>query len=69
MVQSQLDMTEHNFYLDNNLDSGYGVTVSVTAHICIAANPIRVTEDIEELSDNLYELNDTIHSYGLAFLC
>lgn len=38
------------------------------AQLCIAANLIRVTETIEEVSDHLYELNDTIHSYGLASL-
>lgn len=65
MAKSQLDMTEYNFHPSNNLDSGYGVTESVTAQLCIAANLIRVTESIEELSDKVGELNDTIHSYGM----
>lgn len=65
MAKSQLDMTEYNFHPSNNLDSGYGVTESVTAQLCIAANLIRVTESIEELSNKVGELNDTIHSYGM----
>lgn len=65
MAKSQLDMTEYHFHPSNNLDSGYGVTESVTAQLCIAANLIRVTESIEELSDKVGELNDTIHSYGM----
>lgn len=65
MAKSQLDMTEYNFHPSNNLDSGYGVTESVTAQLCIAANLIRVTESIEELSDKVGELNDTIHSYSM----
>lgn len=64
MAKSQLDITEYNFHPSNNLDSSYGVTVSVTAQLCTAANLIRVAESIEELSDKVGELNDTIYSYG-----
>lgn len=32
--------------------------------LCTAANLIRVAESIEELSDKVCELNDTINSYG-----
>ena len=64
MAKSQLDMTEYNFHSSNNLDSSYGVTVSATAQLCTAANLIRVAESIEELSDKVGELNDTIYSYG-----
>lgn len=39
-------------------------TVSATAQLCTAANLIRVAESIEELSDKVGELNDTIYSYG-----
>ena len=65
MAKSQLDMTEYHFHPSNNLDSGYGVTESVTAQLCTAANLIRVAESIEELSDKVCELNDTIYSYGM----
>ena len=65
MAKSQLDMTEYHFHPSNNLDSGYGVTESVTAQLCTAANLIRVVESIEELSDKVGELNDTIYSYGM----
>ena len=64
MAKSQLDITEYNFHPSNNLDSSYGVTVSVTAQICTAANLIRVAESIEELSDKVGELNNTIYGYG-----
>lgn len=64
MAKSQLDITEYNFHPSNNLDSSYGVTVSVTAQLCTAANLIRVAESIEELSDKVGELNDTIYSYS-----
>lgn len=64
MAKSQLDMTEYNFHPSNNMDSSYGVTVSVTAQLCVAANLIRVAENIEELSDKVGELNDTIYSYS-----
>lgn len=33
--------------------------------LCTAANLIRVVESIEELSDKVGELNDTIYSYGM----
>lgn len=33
--------------------------------LCTAANLIRVVESIEELSDKVDELNDTIYSYGM----
>lgn len=68
MAKSQLDMTEYHFHPSNNLDSGYGVTESVTAQLCTAANLIRVAESIEELSDKVCELNDTINSYGKEVL-
>lgn len=64
MAKSQLDMTEYNFHPSNNMDSSYGVTVSVTAQLCVAAKLIRVAENIEELSDKVGELNDTIYSYS-----
>ena len=56
MAKSQLDMTEYHFHPSNNLDSGYGVTESVTAQLCTAANLIRVAESIEELSDKVSKL-------------
>lgn len=56
MAKSQLDMTEYHFHPSNNLDSGFGVTESVTAQLCIAANLIRVAESIEELSDKVSKL-------------
>ncbi len=56
MAKSQLDMTEYHFHPSNNLDSGYGVTESVTAQLCTAANLIRVVESIEELSDKVSKL-------------
>lgn len=34
--------------------------------LCTAANLIRVVESIEELSDKVGELNDTIYSYGVG---
>ena len=52
----------------DDFDDAISPRVSAMAQLCIAANLIRVTETIEEVSDRLYELNDTIHSYGLASL-
>lgn len=52
----------------DDFDDAISPRVSAMAQLCIAANLIRVTETIEEVSDHLYELNDTIHSYGLASL-
>ena len=56
MAKSQLDIAEYHFHPSNNLDSGYGVTESVTAQLCTAANLIRVVESIEELSDKVSKL-------------
>lgn len=66
MAQSQLDMTEYNFHPSNNLDSGYGVTVSVTAQLCIAANLVTLIERAEDLSDKISELDNTLYSLGMA---
>lgn len=66
MAQSQLDMTEYNFHPSNNLDSGYGVTVSVTAQLCIAANLVTLIESVEDLSDKVGELDNTLYSFGMA---
>lgn len=66
MAQSQLDMTEYNFHPSNNLDSGYGVTVSVTAQLCIAANLVTLIESVEDLSDKVGELDNTLYSLGMA---
>ncbi|UZN41862.1 hypothetical protein LDX54_08925 [Lactobacillus sp. IBH004] len=52
----------------DDFDDAISPRVSAMAQLCIAANLIRVTETIEEVSDHLYELNDTIHSYGVASL-
>lgn len=68
LSQYQLDMIESNFVYSNEFSEEYAQTLAATAQLCIAANLIRVTETIEEVSDHLYELNDTIHSYGLASL-
>lgn len=45
-------------------DDSASSRVSAMAQLCTAANLIRVTESIEELSDKVYELNYTINSYG-----
>lgn len=66
MAQSQLDMTEYNFHPSNNLESGYGVTVSVTAQLCIAANLVTLIERAEDLSDKISELDNTLYSLGMA---
>ena len=66
MAQSQLDMTEYNFHPSNNLDSGYGETVSVTAQLCIAANLVTLIESVEDLSDKVGELDNTLYSLGMA---
>ena len=47
-----------------DFDDAISPRVSVTAQLCTAANLIRVAESIEELSDKVGELNDTIYSYG-----
>lgn len=49
-------------------DDSASPRVSAMAQLCTAANLIRVTESIEELSDKVYELNDTINSYGKKML-
>lgn len=55
MAQAQLDITEYNFHPSNNLDSSAGVTVSVTAQLCIAANLVTLIESIERLTDKIDE--------------
>ena len=45
-------------------DDSASPRVSAMAQLCTAANLIRVAESIEELSDKVGELNDTIYSYG-----
>lgn len=45
-------------------DDSASPRVSAMAQLCTAANLIRVAESIEELSDKVDELNDTINSYG-----
>lgn len=49
-------------------DDSASPRVSAMAQLCNAANLIRVTESIEELSDKVFELNDTINSYGKEVL-
>ena len=46
-------------------DDSASPRVSAMAQLCTAANLIRVAESIEELSDKVGELNDTIYSYGM----
>lgn len=46
-------------------DDSASPRVSAMAQLCTAANLIRVVESIEELSDKVSELNDTIYSYGM----
>ena len=45
-------------------DDSASPRVSAMAQLCTAANLIRVAESIEELSDKVGELNDTIYSYS-----
>lgn len=47
-------------------DDSASPRVSAMAQLCTAANLIRVVESIEELSDKVGELNDTIYSYGVG---
>lgn len=49
-------------------DDSASPRASAMAQLCTAANLIRVTESIEELSDKVYELNYTINSYGKKML-
>ena len=64
MAKSELDYIEQKF-MPEPFEEWYAASLSVAAQLCIAANLIRVTESIEELSDKVGELNDTIHSYGM----
>ena len=45
-------------------DDSASPRVSAMAQLCTAANLIRDAESIEELSDKVGELNDTIYSYS-----
>ena len=49
----------------DDFDDAISPRVSAMAQLCTAANLIRVTESIEELSDKVSDLNDTIYSYGM----
>lgn len=58
VAQSELK----NGYFNGIVPDEYRTAVN---QLCTAANLIRVAESIEELSDKVCELNDTIHSYGM----
>lgn len=61
VAQSELK----NGYFNGMVPDEYRTAVN---QLCTAANLIRVTESIEELSDKVCELNDTINSYGKEVL-
>ena len=67
MAKSELDYIEQKF-VPEPFEEWYAASLSVAAQLCIAANLIRVVESIEELSDKVGELNDTINSYGKEVL-
>ena len=58
VAQSELE----NGYFNGIVPDEYRTAVN---QLCTAANLIRVVESIEELSDKVGELNDTIYSYGM----
>lgn len=58
VAQSELK----NGYFNGIVPDEYRTAVN---QLCTAANLIRVVESIEELSDKVSELNDTIYSYGM----
>jgi len=58
IAQSELK----NGYFNGMVPDEYRTAVD---QLCTAANLIRVVESIEELSDKVSELNDTIYSYGM----
>lgn len=58
VAQSELK----NGYFNGMVPDEYRTAVD---QLCTAANLIRVVESIEELSDKVGELNDTIYSYGM----
>ena len=58
VAQSELK----NGYFNGIVPDEYRTAVN---QLCTAANLIRVVESIEELSDKVGELNDTIYSYGM----
>lgn len=64
MAKSELDYIEPGF-VPEPFEEWYAASLSVAAQLWIAANLIRVVESIEELSDKVDELNDTIYSYGM----
>ena len=61
VAQSELK----NGYFNGIVPDEYRTVVN---QLCTAANLIRVAESIEELSDKVCELNDTINSYGKEVL-
>ncbi len=65
VAKSELDYIERDFVPGDQFADWYAPSLSAAAQLCIAANLIRLTEDIEELSDKVGELNDTIYSYGM----
>ena len=67
MAKSELNYIEQKF-VPEPFEEWYAASLSVAAQVCIAANLIRVVESIEELSDKVGELNDTINSYGKEVL-
>lgn len=67
MAKSELDYIEQKL-VPEPFEEWYAASLSVAAQLCTAANLIRVTESIEELSDKVDELNDTINSYGKEVL-
>ena len=67
MAKSELDYIEQKF-VPEPFEEWYAASLSVAAQLCTAANLIRVAESIEELSDKVCELNDTINSYGKEIL-
>ncbi|WP_278956384.1 helix-turn-helix domain-containing protein [Lactobacillus apis] len=68
VAKSELDYIEQDFVTGEFYEERYASSLSVAAQLCTAANLIRVTESIEELSDKVGELNDTINSYGKEML-
>lgn len=67
MAKSELDYIEQKL-VPEPFEEWYAASLSVAAQLCTAANLIRVAESIEELSDKVCELNDTINSYGKEIL-
>ena len=65
VAKSELDYIGKDFVSGDQFADWYASSLSAAAQLCTAANLIRVVESIEELSDKVGELNDTIYSYGM----